>query len=406
MRFELFLASVLMFAGIQAAEATQLKIILRYDDYSGSSNANVEQALFEAARTMGGGVLVGVIPFPGSAYPTPESKQTPLVADLDEKKIDLLRRYASRGIVEIAVHGFSHKNNATEGPKSEFTGLPEKTQALLLSIAKASLEDAVGLKVRTFIPPYNEYDIQTLKALEDTGYKLISANPDGLTSQDRHLAYLPGGLYPQRLKDVVISALSKHQTDAIVISTIHPYDIVGAAREMPDFRRGSAQLSINNLIDDLRQIKQFNDVRFVSVDELFETGEDLSSGRLKANSELTKSFVTRHRLLPEAFDAYPITGLYYSRESANRIYVLQNLAFTLLYGALALIVTFATKILLRRCRDRRRGITVLVAAISAGGVAALVIESLFRGLYITSALALTCCLGALSGIAVNRWRNA
>ena len=407
MRFRFCLAFVLLFAVVQVAEAATIKIILRYDDYSRSSNADVEQALFDVARNIGGGVLVGVIPFPKSPYPIQGSNELPLLIDLEENKIDLLKKYASLGVVEIAVHGFSHKNNAIKKPNSEFTGLPQNTQNLLLSTAKASLEAAVGLRISSFIPPYNQYDNQTLKSLESSGYKLLSADLSGPTLRYGNLAYLPGGAwgsYPQNLKDVVLSALSKRHTDAIIISTIHPYDIVESGRDMAEFRRGSPQVSIQKLIDNLHYIKQLNDTRFMPIRELFESGEDLSPDRFRANLKLRGSRVTRYHLLPEAFNVYPLPGLYYSQDSANRMYVFQISAFVLFYGVLALLVTFITRALLRRGRTRIG--TALTGAILVAGILALLVKSLSSGFHVTSAVGLACCLGVLSGVALNRWRTA
>lgn len=401
-----YFAALIVLTVVQVAEATQLKIILRYDDYSRSSNLDVEQALFEATKSLGGSVLVGVIPFPGAKYPTQGTGGMPLVADLDEKKIGMLQRYASQGVIEIAVHGFSHKNNAAANePNSEFTGIPEHTQSLLLSTAKASLEKATGLRINSFIPPYNQYDNQTLKALESNGYKLLSAGLGGPTLRGGNLTYLPSGPYPQRLKDLVLSALSKSHMDAIVVSTIHPYDIVESGAEMADFRSGSPKISIQTLIDDLRQIKQLNDVRFMSIRELFESGEDLSPDRIQANLKLRGSFVTRHRLLPEAFNAYPLTGLYYSQDSVNRMYLFQISVFALLYGVLALLVTFITTAVLRRIRNRAKNIKVLAGAISVGGIFALLTKSLSSGFYITSAIGLICCIGVLVGIVLTAPRT-
>ena len=331
----------------------------------------------------------------------------PLVADLGEKKINILQKYASQGVIEIAVHGFSHQNNAAANePDSEFTGVPENTQSLLLSTAKASLEKATSSRINSFIPPYNRYDNKTLEALENNGYKLLSAGLGGPTLRGGNLTYLPGGPYPQRLKNLVLSALSKNHTDAIVVSTIHPYDIVESGAEMAGFRSGSPQINIQTLIDDLRQIKQLNDVRFMSIRELLEGGEDLSTDRIQANLKLRESFVTRHRLLPEAFNVYPLSGLYYSQDSVNRMYFFQISAFSLLYGVLALLVTFITTAALRRFRNRVRNIKVLAGTISGGGIFALLAKSLSSGFYMTSAVGLICCTGVLVGIALNQWRTA
>ncbi len=405
LRAPLFFTAIFILAAIQAVEASQLKIVLRYDDYSRSSNADVEQALFDVARDIGGGVLVGVIPFPGSPYPAIGSQELPLGVDLDDKKLDLLKGYASQGNIEIEIHGYSHRSNAGDGPNSEFSGLPENTQTFLLSTAKDSLEAAVGCEIASFVPPFNQYDNHTLKALESSGYKLLSASIGGPTLRNGKLSYLPGGAYPQRLKDVVLSALSKNHTDAIIISTLHPYDFVESGTEMADFRRASPQISIQKLIEDLRQINQLKDVRFVSVRSLFASNEDLSPDRLSANLKLKESVVTRHRLLPEAFNLYPLTGLYYSQESANRMYVLQIVTFWLLYVSLALLVTLISRIAVTHFRVSSKNITVL-AGLSVAGIFVLLVKSVFGGFYMTSAIGVVCCLSLLSGIVLKRWRTA
>lgn len=158
------------------------------------------------------------------------------------------------------------------------------------------------------------------------------------------------------------------------------------------------------MIEDLRQIKQFKGVRFVSVHALFESGEDLSADRFLTNLKLKKSLVTRHRLLPEAFNLYPLTGLYYSQESATRMYVFQISAFWLSYVALALLATLITRNALTYFRVNTRTITAL-ASISVTGILALVIKSVFGGFYMTSAIGVVCCLSILSGIALKRWRT-
>ncbi len=79
-----YIATLIFIVFTQVVQATDLKIILRYDDYSKYSPTDVEQMLFEMTKNIGGGVLVGVIPFPKAPYPEPD--KLPLVADLGEKK--------------------------------------------------------------------------------------------------------------------------------------------------------------------------------------------------------------------------------------------------------------------------------------------------------------------------------
>lgn len=403
MRYSLLAVLLTLVVQGEVAAATPLKIILRYDDYSRSSNADVEKVLFNAAKSISAGILVGVIPFSGARYPAPGSRELPLFADLDQKKIDLLRAYTLGGTVHVSIHGYSHKNNAIQGVDSEFAGLPESEQALLLGIAKGSLETAVGLRIDSFTPPYSRYDSQTLRALTRNGYKSLFAGLGGPTLQGGTLNYLPGGPYPQRLKDAVLSALSKRHTDALIICSMHPYDFLESGVQMADFRRGSPQMGLRDFIDDLRQMTLLEDVRYISIRELFESGEDLSADRWQANLKLNESFVTRHHLLPESLRAYPLTGLYFSQAAAKRMYFFQISASALMYGALTFITTLVARALTLRVRTR--GFAALASAVLAGAILAALIESVVSGFYMTSAIGLTCCVGVLFGIVFGHHRR-
>jgi len=204
---------------------------------------------------------------------------------------------------------------------------------------------------------------------------------------------------------VVSTALSKGHTDAIVISTLHPYDIIETGEKMVDFRRGSPQISIHKLITNLHQIKLLNGVQFISFRELFESGEDLSADRMQENLKVRESVVTRHRLIPETFNAYPLTGLYYSQESANQMYQFQISVFALLYGLLALVFIIITRTVIHHLRSRIRNITALIGVISVGGLLIILIKSFLSGFYMTSAVGLICFSGVLAGIMFNQWRE-
>ncbi|NOR72115.1 MAG: DUF2334 domain-containing protein, partial [Methylomarinum sp.] len=215
MRLVFCLAIVFMITMPKISEATQLKIMFRYDDYSRYSNIEVEQALFEAAKYVGAGVLVGVIPFPETPYPSDILDEELVRVELSKQKIELLQKYVAEGVVHVAVHGYSHKRNADIAIKSEFTGLSEEKQISLLKKAKASLELVTKTSIHAFIPPFNQYDKQTLTALESNDYKLISSGFRGATLSSSDLTYLPGGPYFQKLKEVIVSAVSKGHLDAI-----------------------------------------------------------------------------------------------------------------------------------------------------------------------------------------------
>lgn len=388
------------------AQATQILVVVRYDDYSNFSNTQIEQALFAGVESLGSGILVGVIPFPYSAYPEPKSTTRSLRAKLSDDKIRLLAEYMSRGTIEIAVHGYSHRSNVTSGRDSEFAGMPEDTQRQLLKDAKTSLEAALGSRLTAFVPPFNSYDVGTLRALQDNGYKLLSAPPDGPALPGTGLDYLPGTTYAQKLKAVIAEAMRKGHTDGIVVAVIHAYDIRGYGQSIPGFRGQAPQMDLDQLMADLRSITQSPDVRLVSTRQLYDGGEDLSVDRFHANAALNANFIARHRLLPEFVGAYSVIGLYYSQGGAQSLHRWQIAAFLALYGAVLALAALASRVTLSHFRHHRGSASAIAGATAAAIALLLIWKSNASGFYMTSAIGLTICLGIVIGIIGDRVRSS
>lgn len=381
----------------------KLKIILRYDDYSNYTSMELAQSFIETAKNIGAGVLVGVIPFPYGDYPESDTLGTILQPFLSMEKTALLKKYFTEGSIEIALHGFSHKNNVTTGRHSEFSGLPENEQALLLRMAKESLETATGAIIRTFVPPFNQYDAATLKALEKTGFKILSAGMGSYSKTDSRLLFLPGTTYIDQLRDVVYTAISEGHMDATVIVTVHPYDIIESGEKLPEFKKGHGQVSMRSIKDDLNQIIKSDAVQPSSIETLLANGEDLSIERWQANLQLKQNAITHYRILPDSFHLYPLPGLYYSRDSAERMHSNQTLSAVILYGGLTLVIAFITRVIIRRLTGHYKNITIIIGVIALSGVIGIVTLTMLSGFHTIFAAAMACCLGILAAALTNRF---
>lgn len=404
--FSIFI-SVIASAPAQAEEVPdKLKIILRYDDYSNFTSMEVADAFIDTARSVGAGVLISVIPFPYGDYPesyVPDAKLQPF---LSQEKIALLKKHLVEGSIEIAIHGFAHKNNAHSSDKSEFSGFDITKQSVLLRTAKDALDTATGANIRTFVPPFNQYDAATLKALENTGFQILSAGMGSYSKTDSRLGFLPGTTYIDRLKEVISSALSKKHRDATVIVTLHPYDIIESGDKLPQFRKNRGQVSIQSIRDDLNQISKMENVQFSSVGALIENGEDLSIERWQANLRLKKSVITLHAVLPGSFRVYPLPGLYYSKDAADRMYSNQLWSAVTLYGGLMLAIALITRTFIRRIIVRYKRITAVIVGISLSGLTGSAALYFLSGFHIIILAAVTCCLGMLMGALSNRLLHA
>ena len=115
-----------------------------------------------------------------------------------------------RQCVEVALHGFNHQTNRREeaGGNSEFEGLGYDEQYMKISRGKAILENQLGLKITTFVPPWNSYDSTTLRVLEVSGFSTISAGLWGTCEGSSRLSFIPStcSLSFEALKGAVLAA--------------------------------------------------------------------------------------------------------------------------------------------------------------------------------------------------------
>jgi peptidoglycan/xylan/chitin deacetylase (PgdA/CDA1 family) len=101
----------------------------------------------------------------------------PFKKDLEKQEdlLSLLKDQQAKGLAEIALHGYAHDNH-TGKRRSEFIGRPFEEQLERIHSGKAHLERIFQHEIVTFIPPFNSYDQQTLKACAQSGIKVFSSS--------------------------------------------------------------------------------------------------------------------------------------------------------------------------------------------------------------------------------------
>jgi hypothetical protein len=321
----------------------EARVLLRYDDYSSfQTDPRViafERALFEGIRAVGGHLIVGVIPFPGFRHPQSEAPPEPLPLPLGADKRELLKRYVDVGVVTPAVHGFNHGNNRRDPDRaSEFAGLPERQQTLLLEVARRALQDGAGVDARVFVPPFNTYDAATLRAMHAAGFDLISAGRSGATDATLPVRYLPSTVHPRDMRRAVATALRSGGEGALIVVTLHPYDFTDTGNPLPAFRAEESQISLAQWLGDLQALAQTEGVKFVSTRELLDGNAELTPERFRANERVRFGFVAS---LPRFLDVVQLRapdGIYYPTMEAQRLYVQQIVALTTVSAAACLLV--------------------------------------------------------------------
>ena len=84
----------------------------------------------------------------------------------DSELVDTVKEGFHKGLFEIDLHGWDHVN---------YTQLNEKEQKDSLLKANAKIERLFGTKSIVFIPPYDTFNNNTIKAIRELGIRIISS---------------------------------------------------------------------------------------------------------------------------------------------------------------------------------------------------------------------------------------
>ncbi len=87
--------------------------------------------------------------------------------------------YLHGDLIEIAQHGLTHLALSKVGGGSEFAGLPFHKQLEMIKKGKGILESIdPEIKLKSFIPPFDTFDNNTLEAVRELGFIAFSAMYD------------------------------------------------------------------------------------------------------------------------------------------------------------------------------------------------------------------------------------
>jgi hypothetical protein len=155
-------------------------VIFRYDDYHAdrgakdTSKSQIEYRLLEIFSRWNVPLTMGVVPNVAEDYEVPSSPRYYPLAE-DGEKLQALKTAVERGIIEPALHGWQHEAVFKNGRQSEFMGLTFDAQLSKIQQGQRTLEDCLETSVSSFIPPWNTYDEQTIRALDAVNIRALSA---------------------------------------------------------------------------------------------------------------------------------------------------------------------------------------------------------------------------------------
>ena len=168
--------------------------------------------------------------------------------------------------VEIALHGYLHE-------KSEFRDLDKTEATYRLQKGKELLYNYTGIVPVTFIPPENEYSDDTIDALSDTAFRVISAGKNVNVNQyydiGENLSYVG---YTARTYDfssskfipaeeVLEECNSSLNKDGLCVIMIHPQDYLTANRTQINEKKYTEFVKLLDGLEKLNaSFKNFKDV--------------------------------------------------------------------------------------------------------------------------------------------------
>lgn len=250
----LFVIAVFCSLSIQSQS---LKVVFRYDDFILKSDSLDEKivSIFQKYRVS---LVLAVIPC--------NKKETPIL-ETNYSFLPTLKNGIHNNSIEIALHGLTHQRLAN----GEFDNLSIQEQRRRIVKGKNLLDSIFQTNVTTFVPPFNAYDVNTLKVMQQLGFNSISsALCIGQSWSNPHINY-----YPETIEnfETLLSVFEHNKNrDGVVVVMFHHYTF------MNDF-------TLAQLDSLLAKINQLSYLRCVTFSQLNKEKQVSDTKRMQANME-------------------------------------------------------------------------------------------------------------------------
>ncbi len=262
----------LFFILLTGSGQSKIKMIFRYDDYLLKPSRISDSVLYFFQKN-DIPLCIAIIPF---------NKNDSLIYGYDSAKINDLKERIQRKEIEVALHGYNHVNESKTSffrkkMYSEFAGVNYETQYEKIAKGKKALDSLLQINTDIFVPPFNTYDKNTLKALADLNFKILSANMRG-TSGNNLINYMPATCEDfSELHDII---KNNKNNDVTIIFYFHPYSFKEGSSEYSENSVKSIEISKFNTL--IHWIKKQN-IRFYTFSDLART-ENFSEAVYRYNS--------------------------------------------------------------------------------------------------------------------------
>lgn len=361
----------------QPSESKRIALIFRYDDYSAITNTEIEKQIISAFTSIGKPFTIGITAFRETSKPGEVIKLPP-------EKADLLKRAAASGIVDIAQHGYTH-HQVNDETRSEFSTLALESQIERISTAKSYLEETLDMGIKTFIPPWNTYDLNTVKALETLGFKTLSAGNIGPVPDSSTLNYLPATAELSTLKNDIIKARRSPYDHVIAVVLFHQYSFTEVD---PDL----GVMTISDFSDLLAWLNTQDDIDILSMNQAVLAYPDLTAQRYEASQQNTPGFIFVESTLNE-------TALNDFMYKEGRIPLVSWLKVIGFYGIILILGAALVFFVERKILKLSRALIRILLGLSVLGSVAITVYGLRDGIvYRPGGLMITLAFSASLGL--------
>ncbi|MGA9164324.1 MAG: DUF2334 domain-containing protein [Thiobacillus sp.] len=258
-----------------------IRVALRLDDPSETSHQGVETGVMDILRKHRAAATFAVIPF--------------RMVDGERKALSLQRALplveaAREGVIEIALHGYTHVRRLPEPAlPTEFSGCPQGEQHALIEAGRNRLEQIFEQRVRGFVPPWNSYDLATLHSLDALDFRYVSADWAQPANYRGDLKLLPRTAHLGDIPAALNEARRFVKARPVIVVVLHHYDFSESGSD-------HAVIDMPGFDCALERIQAEPDVRICTLGDLSDSFSAPSSQMLR-HHQLTRSRLAR-RLLP------------------------------------------------------------------------------------------------------------
>jgi peptidoglycan/xylan/chitin deacetylase (PgdA/CDA1 family) len=325
-------------APISNSDQKQISLVFRYDDYSNISPTELEIKMLEEFQKHDLACTFAVIPYVRDKSGNDEGNVSPLSI----AKAAILKKAMDNGFLEVALHGYTHESilRANGQPlNSEFAGVSYTSQKEKISRGKNLLERLLERRITTFVPPWNRYDLNTVKCLEELGFQNLSGDfREEVVPAACNVRLLPYTCTLPEMKEAVEASRRIGGYHSIIV-VIHPFDFTG----------NKPKVTLEGLKALLGWTRLQKDIRVLTIDQAINEISDLSSVRFEGN----KSYRTAVLLVPPLLRLNP-GNLYvylssetlYSRNLLNKAWLFFGFVYFIILGISVLISFCAARSIL------------------------------------------------------------